>query len=143
MLETSARKAAKIKSIDEIETGKTMFGGKVTLSKEDYCALTDLAKKQLAAENRESELTAEIARLKKENEQLITTNAQLNEQNSQLQNENSRLQSVYGKAAISKIRVERDNLQQRLDKIMEFIKALGLTEKLESFLHSSKKIMQK
>ena len=143
LLETSARKAAKIKSIDEIETGKTMFGGKVTLSKEDYCALTDLAKKQLAAENRESELTAEIARLKKENEQLITTNAQLNEQNSQLQNENSRLQSVYGKAAISKIRVERDNLQQRLDKIMEFIKALGLTEKLESFLHSSKKIMQK
>ena len=48
---------------------RTMFGGRVTHPKEDYFMLTDLAKKQIAAENRESELTAEIARLKKENEE--------------------------------------------------------------------------
>ena len=46
-----------------------MFGGKVSLSREDYGALTDLARKQIAAENRESELTVEISKLKKENEQ--------------------------------------------------------------------------
>ena len=77
LLETSARKVTKLKSIDEIETGKTMFGGKVTLSKEDYGMLTDLSKKQIAAENRESELTAEIARLKKENEETAARNAAL------------------------------------------------------------------
>ncbi len=43
--------------------------GKVTLSKENYGALSDLAKKQIAAENKENELNAEIAKLKKENEQ--------------------------------------------------------------------------
>lgn len=34
-------KIAKLKSISEIETGKTMFSGKVTLSLEDYGALTE------------------------------------------------------------------------------------------------------
>ena len=77
LLETSARKVTKLKFIDEIETGKTMFGGKVTLSKEDYGMLTDLSKKQIAAENKESELTAEISRLKKENEEAAKKNAAL------------------------------------------------------------------
>ncbi len=82
LLETSARKVTKLKSISEIETGKTMFGGKITLSKEDYDVITDLAKKQIASENRESELTAEIARLKIENEEVAKKNAAL-EQKSQ------------------------------------------------------------
>ena len=77
LLETSAKKVTKLKFIDEIETGKTMFGGKVTLSKEDYGMLTDLSKKQIAAENRESELTSEIAKLKKENEEAAERNAVL------------------------------------------------------------------
>ena len=77
LLETSAGKVTKLNSISGIETGKTMFGGKVTLSKEDYGTLTDLAKKQIAAENRESELSAEIARLKKENEEAAKRNAAL------------------------------------------------------------------
>ena len=77
LLEASARKVTTLKFIDEIETGKTMFGGKVTLSKEDYGMLTDLYKKQIAAENRESELTAEIARLKKENKEAAERNSAL------------------------------------------------------------------
>ncbi len=54
-------------------------GGKVTLSKEDYGALSDLAKKQIAAENKENELNAEIAKLKKENEQATDKNAYLDQ----------------------------------------------------------------
>lgn len=69
LLETSAGKVAKLKYISEIETGKTMFGGKVTLSREGFGNLTNLARKQIAAENRESELNPEITRLKKDNEQ--------------------------------------------------------------------------
>ncbi len=140
LLETSARKVTKLKFIDEIETGKTMFGGKVTLSREDYGALTDLARKQIAVENMESELNAEIARLKKDNEQLTTENDDLSAQNANLRNENGRLQSVYGQMAISKMRAERDNLQRQLDRVMEFIKGLGLTEKLQAFFHSNKRL---
>lgn len=68
-LETSAKKVTKLKAIDEIETGKPIFGGKVTLSKEDYGDVTDLARKQIATESKESEQSAEIIRLKKDNEQ--------------------------------------------------------------------------
>ncbi len=56
LLETSARKVAQNKSINKIEIGKTFLGGKVTLSKEDYGTLSDLAKKQIADENKENEL---------------------------------------------------------------------------------------
>ena len=68
-LETSTKKLTKLKAIDEIETGKPIFGGKVTLSKEDYGDVTDLARKQIATESKESEQSAEIIRLKKDNEQ--------------------------------------------------------------------------
>lgn len=125
LLETSAKKAAKLKSISEIETGKTMFGGKVTLSKEDYCTLTDLSKKQIAAENRESELTAEIARLnRKIEEQDRINNAQKQELKSfRTLNEELR-----------KVKYDFNTLQQRFQKVMNFIKSLGLAEKLQEFL---------
>lgn len=51
LLKSTAEKITKIKDIDGIETGKTVFGGKITISQEDYVNLTDLAKKQIAAEN--------------------------------------------------------------------------------------------
>ena len=57
-----------------------MFGGKVTFFKEDYVTLTDLAQKRIAAENRVSELTAKVARLKKENEEVAERNAPLEQE---------------------------------------------------------------
>lgn len=125
LLETSARKAAKLKSIDEIETGKTMFGGKVTLSKEDYCMLTDLSKKQIAAENRESELTAEISRLKKENEEAAARNAALEQ----------KVQEIYPlREELRKTKNELGSLKALYKKVLEFIETLKLTQKLEEFL---------
>ncbi len=135
LLETSAQKVSQIQSINEIETGKTFLGGKVTLSKEDYGTLSDLAKKQIAADNKENELTAEIAKLKKKNEEFSAEKERLTEQNAELQKENGELQSVYGRIAIAKIRSERDNLRRQLDRVMEFIKGLGLAERLQAFLH--------
>ena len=125
LLETNARKAAKLKSIDEIETGKTMFGGKVTLSKEDYCMLTDLSKKQIAAENRESELTAEISRLKKENEEAAARNAALEQ----------KVQEIYPlREELRKTKNELGSLKALYKKVLEFIETLKLTQKLEEFL---------
>ena len=125
LLETSARKATKLKSIDEIETGKTIFGGKVTLSKEDYGALTDLAKKHIAAENRESELTAEIARLKKENEDAAERNAALEQ----------KAQEIYPlRKELRKTQNELGSLKAMYQKVLDFIESLKLTQKLQEFL---------
>lgn len=79
ILSKSVEKIVKINTIDHIETGKTVFGGKVTISPEDYERLTDIAKKQIAAENREGELTAEVTKLKKENVELSSENNSLRE----------------------------------------------------------------
>lgn len=134
LLETSARKATKLKSIDEIETGKTMFGGKVTLSKEDYGMLTDLAKKQIAAENRESELTAEIAKLKKENEEAAKRNAALEQ----------KVQEIYPlREELRKTKNELGSLKAKFQRVMEFIEGLKLTQKLQEFLKQRVKAVKR
>ena len=125
LLEISSQKVTKLKSIDEIETGKTMFGGKVTLSKEDYEMLTDLSKKQIAAESRESELTAEIAKLKKENEEVAKKNAALEQKE----------QDYYKiREELRKTKNELGSLKAKFQRVMEFIEGLKLTQKLQEFL---------
>lgn len=134
LLETNARKVTKLKSIDEIETGKTMFGGKVTLSKEDYGTLTDLAKKQIAAENRESELTAEIARLKKEKEEAAKKNAALEQkvlEINPLRNE------------LRKTKNELGSLKAKFQRVMEFIEGLKLTQKLNEYLKRRARVVKR
>ncbi len=134
LLEMSAQKVAQIKSINEIETGKTFLGGKVTLSKEDYGTLSDLAKKQIAAENQEAFLKRRITTLEAEKKSLSSEKEQLSEQVTELKEENGRLQSVSGKIAVATLRSERDNLRKQLDRVMEFIRGLGLAERLQAFL---------
>ncbi len=140
LLDESAGKVAQIRAIDSIETGKTVFGGKLTVAKEDYAKLAELAKKQIAAENREDFLRTRIAALEKENKSLTADKECLAEQNAKLRDENGYLQSVNGRIAIAELRSERDNIQHRLDRVMEFIKSLGLAEKLQAFLRPNKRL---
>ena len=125
ILNESAHKVFKLDFIDKMETGKTVFGGKITVSPEDYGKLTDLAKKQIAAENREGELTAEVAKLRKENEELSTENSSLRERV-----HNAWVERSY----FSALQKELDALKQRYNRVIEFIESLGLREKLEKFL---------
>lgn len=134
LLETSAGKVAKLKSISEIETGKTMFGGKVTLSREDYGALTDLARKQIAAENRESELTSEIARLKKENEQ---TAVQIAAQRQEI------LRLYPLKEELRKVKNELNSLKVKFKKVMDFVDSMKLMQKLEEFLRAKRAALKR
>lgn len=134
LLETSARKVTKLNSISEIETGKTMFGGKVTLSKEDYGALTDLAKKQIAAENRESELSAEIAKLKKENVQAAEKIAAQKQE----------ILSLHPlKDELRKVKNELNSLILRFHKVLDFIESMKLTLKLDEFLKMKKTALKR
>lgn len=135
LLKESAEKVSQIKSVDNIETGKTVFGGKVTVAREDYDKIADLAKKQIAAENKENNLRSKITALETQNQTLTAEKEQLTEQNYELRAENGRLQSVNGQISLAKLRSERDNLQRRLNRVMEFIKSLGLVEKLQAFLN--------
>ena len=126
VLEASAQKVSEINSIDDIETGKTVFGGKITVAQEDYEKLTDIAKKQIATENREGELTTEVTRLKKENEELSAENGKLRENVRTvraLQNSFSTLQR------------ELDLWKQKYKRVMDFIENLGLKEKLDKYLY--------
>ena len=134
LLETSAAKVAKLKSISEIETGKTMFGGKVTLSREDYGTLTDLARKQIAVENRESELTSEIAKLKKENEQAAE---QINAQKQEI------LRLYPLKEELRKVKNELSSLKVKFQKVMDFVESMKFTQKLEEFLKTKKAALKR
>lgn len=125
ILSKSVEKVVKINTIDHIETGKTVFGGKVTISPEDYDKLTDLAKKQIAAENREVEMTSEITKLKKENEKLSSENSSLRE----------RVRNAWvERSSFSALQKELDALKQQYKKMIEFIESLGLKERFEKFL---------
>lgn len=126
LLEQTAEKVSAIRNVDEIQTKKTFFGDNVTVSQTDYNNLTNLAKKQIAAENRESELTAEVTKLKKENEELSSENSNLRE----------KAQAARSlKFSLSDLQRELDNLKNKYQKVMEFIESLGLKEKLDKFLH--------
>ncbi|MBD5130158.1 MAG: recombinase [Ruminococcaceae bacterium] len=126
LIEQSAKKMIALKEVDEIQVKKTLFGGNVTVSQTDYDNLSNLAKKQIAAESKEHKLTEENAELKKENDALQGENKTLREKVQaarSLQNSFSALQR------------ELESWKQRYRKVIEFIENLGLKDKLEKFLH--------
>ena len=120
------RKTGKLlKAIDEIETGKPIFGGKVTLFKEDYGDVTDLARKQIATESRESELSAEIIRLKKDNEQAAI----------QIADQKQEILRLYPlKQELRKVKNELSSLKLRFQKVLDFVESMRLAQKLQEFL---------
>ena len=87
--------------------------------------LTDLSKKQIAAENRESKLTAEIARLKKENEDAAKKNAALEQ----------KVQDYYKvREELRTTKNELGSLKAMYKKVLDFIESLNLVQKLQEFL---------
>ena len=58
-LDKAAKKKTKLTEIDSVTTGKTVFGGKVTVSQEDWENISDLAKKQVASQKQTKKLRKE------------------------------------------------------------------------------------
>ena len=54
-LQAIVEKKTDTRSVEEIATGKTLLGGKITVEEADYQKLTDLAKKQIAVESKETQ----------------------------------------------------------------------------------------
>lgn len=59
-----AQKKVKLDDIDKLETGKTMFSGKVTVSQEDWDNITALAKREVVS-------TKQVKKLKKERDNAV------------------------------------------------------------------------
>lgn len=143
LIRQAAEKVSALNDIDGIQTKKTLFGGNVSVSKADFDNVTTLAKKQIAAESKENSLQSRISTLEAQNQTLTAEKERLTAKNDELRQENGELQSVSGRIAIAKLRSERDNLQRKLDKVMEFIKCLGLVDRLQAFLHPINRGMRK
>ena len=129
LLESNAEKITRIKDIDSIETGKTVFGGKITISQEDYVNLTDLAKKQIAAESRESELSAEIELLKQNNFDLSNENVNLRKEIKAIKSLRESLSTAFR---------EIEDWKKKYQKAISFLERLGLKQQFEQFLTPKK-----
>lgn len=125
-LQQIANKKSEINSLNQIVTGKTVFGGKVTLDESDYNKITNLAKKQIASEQREKSLKEENQALRKENVELST----------QLHN----LKSVKKRITQGQSEVEIRNLKQFQERAIEFMKRNGIYDFFNrESIHSNKK----
>ncbi len=125
LIEANAEKVSKIKNIDDIQARKTFFGDNVTVSQEDYNNLSELAKKQIAAENNMEELTEKVAVLEKDNAILADKNKSLNKELQTVNSLRDKLNSALR---------ELSEWKNKYQKVMDFIDRLGLKDKLREFL---------
>ncbi len=125
LIEASADKVKKIKNIDDIQARKTLFGDNVTVSQEDYNNLSELAKKQIAAENNIEELAEKVAVLKKDNAVLADKNKILNNELKSVNSLRDKLNSALR---------DISEWKNKYQKVMDFIDRLGLKKKLREFL---------
>lgn len=130
-LEKAAKKKVKLDEIESIEAKESMFGKKVTLSKEDYDKLNDTAKKYVAMEKTTKKLKTErdtaVQECDKLRKKYDSTSAEL---------------AVYKKKEDEKRYITRDKLKsenqrisdrEKLHKAMAFISAFGLSEDFARF----------
>ena len=122
---------SKIKSIEQISTGKTMFGGKITVDEEDYKKITSLAKKQLASESKEKRLSKELSSLRKENNTLKTENEGIKTQLNKRQSISKRLSMATMESELHELRMFKKLTEK-------FLSEHGLLDYFrKAFIHSN------
>lgn len=139
MLKAVKEKTVKLAEIDSIETGKTVFGGKVTVSQENWQNITDLAKKEVATQKQTKKLRKERDEAVRERDEL---KAKLSAVSSEL--------ATYKKAEEQKglficnqlkkeaARISReDELSHELRKAKAFISACGLSSDFQQYKYNS------
>lgn len=138
-IKAAEKKTAKLTEIDSIETGKTVFGGKVTVSSEDWENVTVLAKKEVASQR-------QTKKLRRERDEAVQERDILKEKLSAVSSE----LSAYKKAEEERVlfsreklkkeakRISReDELSRELKKAKAFISACGLSSDYQQFRYNS------
>ncbi len=122
---------AEIKSVEQIPTGKTMFGGKITVDEEGYKKVASLAKKQLASESKEKMLSKELSSLRKENKALKTENEGMKMQL-------NKRQSVSKRLSMATMETELRELQIYKTRAEKFLSEHGLLDYFrKALIHSN------
>lgn len=120
-----------IKSVEQIPTGKTMFGGKITVDEEDYKKITSLAKKQLSSESKEKRLSKELSSLRKENNTLKTENEGMKTQLNKRQSISKRLSMATMESELHELRMFKKLTEK-------FLSEHGLLDYFrKTFIHSN------
>lgn len=135
LLQATTDKVSQIKNIDAINIKHTVLGNKVTLSKEDYEGVINLAKKEIAAEHETAEKDEKITSLTKQVHELQAEQINWRDERSAIKRTIERLQSQ-----VSRLTNELNTFKAKYDRVMQFIESLGLKEKLDNFLHPIKNI---
>ena len=138
-IKAAEKKTAKLTEIDSIETGKTVFSGKVTVSQEDWENVTALAKKEVTS-------LKHTKKLRRERDEAIQDRDKLK---TQLSAVSSKL-ATYKKAEEQKglftreklkkeaTRISReDELSHELRKAKAFISDCGLNADYQQYKHNS------
>lgn len=133
-LDKVAKKKVKLTDIDSVETGKTVFGGKVTVSSEDWKNVTTLAKKEVASQK-------QTKKLRKERDEAVQERDELKEKLNAISSE----LSAYKKAeeekryfsrdklkAVSQKISREDQLKRSLQKALVVIDRYGLREEYDN-----------
>ena len=128
--EKVSRKKVKLTEIDSVETGKTVFGGKVTVSQEDWDNVSDLAKKEVASQKQTKKLRKERDEAVQERDKLKTQLAAVSSELSEYKKkeENKRYFSRAKQNAEAQRKKRDEQLTRDLQKARAFITACGLSE---------------
>ncbi|SEK97687.1 plasmid recombination protein [Ruminococcus albus] len=136
--EKLSKKKVNITEIESIEAKESMFGKKVTLTKEDYDKLSDTAKKYVAMEKN-------IKKLKKERDAAVQELGAMKQQFSAVSSElgkykkeekNKRFFSREKQNAEAKRIKREDQLSHDLQKARAFISACGLAEDFAKYRYN-------
>ena len=140
MIQTSAEKVTALLEIDAIEVKRKALGDKVTLSADDYEKVTDLAKKQIAAENDKTEMADAVERLTEENDELLQNVAKLRELNKTLVSEKTALQKAVDRLenTLRSVQEEVSYWKWKFNKAMEFLDMHKLRERFLEFVGQHK-----
>ena len=136
-LDEITKKKVKLTEIDSVETKKSLFGGKVTVSQEDWESVTALAKKEVTREKRVKALKKERdAAIQERDELEVKLSAVSSELLQYKQREEKRglmsRDKLRGESEKVKLRREIDDLRRKLSVCEEIIDEYGLSSELKS-----------
>ena len=138
-LDKAAKKKVKLDEIEGIEAKESMFGKKVTLTKEDYDKLSDTAKKYVAMVKTNKKLKSEHDTAVQERDKL---KKQLSAVSSELAAYKKKEEDAryFSREKMKKeaTRISReDELSRKLKKAKAFISACGLSSDYQQFRYNS------
>lgn len=143
-LDKAAKKKIKLTEIDSVETGKTVFSGKVTVSKEDWDNVTALAKKEVASQK-------QTKKLRKERDEAVQERDVLKKHLTAVSSELAaykKAEEEKGLFSREKMKKEakrisrEDELSRELKKAKAFISACGLSDDFARFKFNKTRISE-